>query len=287
MFFALLAPVIETPSRLETIIELQNIYAPSDTKTVFNLVIILFVIFVLPFICQPIGEILGALPLKKRTSPNFNGRAEGSLVDILVIHYTGMQDASSAINRLCDRQSRVGVHYLILENGLVLDLVEEDKRAWHAGEASWWGIKDINSRSIGIELINPGHEHGYQKFPEPQMKALIKLAKGILFRHPIEQRNIVGHADIAPRRRKDPGELFPWERLARAGIGLWPIEPEPAEEEVSEEKIKEMLHEFGYEIEDLKASIEAFQRHYRPSRVDGVADKETVGSLKALLEICD
>jgi N-acetylmuramoyl-L-alanine amidase len=212
-------------------------------------------------------------------SPNFNARPEGTPIDMLVIHYTGMQSAEAALARMCDPAAEVSAHYMIDEEGRVFPLVDEENRAWHAGASFWRGESGVNSRSIGIELVNPGHEFGYRPFPEAQMAALIELAKDILSRWPIPSRNVVGHSDIAPRRKQDPGELFDWRRLAEAGIGLWP-EPGKAEGDAAK-----LLTAYGYETEDLAASLTAFQRHFRPSLCDGVADAETLSLLDAVTAI--
>jgi N-acetylmuramoyl-L-alanine amidase len=216
-------------------------------------------------------------------SPNFEPRRAGP-VDMLVIHYTGMLDGPSALARLCDAAAKVSAHYLIEEDGSVFALVPEDRRAWHAGLSSWRGETDVNSRSIGIELVNPGHEFGYRPFPPAQIAALVELAKGILARHPIPPGNVVGHSDVAPARKQDPGELFPWQELAeRHGIGLWPCgEPVPVP---PEHVVAAGLDHAGYDTTDLPAAITAFQRHYRPWQVDGIADGETVGRLRALLKV--
>src|ERR1700712_4688040 len=151
-------------------------------------------------------------------SPNFDERT--SPVSMLVLHYTGMADAASAIARLTDPEAKVSAHYLIAEDGQIVRLVDETKRAWHAGRSHWRGIDNINSASVGIELVNPGHEFGYRPFPEAQIEALIPLVANIVQRHGITRGNVVGHSDIAPTRKQDPGELFPWNRLARRGPGL-------------------------------------------------------------------
>jgi len=200
-------------------------------------------------------------------SPNFGPR-NGQTVDMLVLHYTGMPSAAQALARLCDPAAEVSAHYLIDEDGAVHALVDEAMRAWHAGRSFWRGATDVNSRSIGIELVNPGHEFGYRPFPEAQIAALTELAQGILARHPIPAHNVVGHADVAPARKQDPGELFPWRRLAAAGIGLWPEPAEPIADAMA------ALAAFGYDIADPPAAVTAFQRHFRPARVDGVADEE-------------
>ena len=217
-------------------------------------------------------------------SPNFDPRPVGAVLDMMVLHYTGMPNANAALERLGDPASRVSAHYVIDEDGAVYRMVPEGARAWHAGAAFWRGSRDINARSIGIELVNPGHEHGYRPFAEAQMAALETLASGILERHAISPRNVVGHADVAPSRKKDPGELFDWARLARAGIGLWP--ETPATDVGPADAMLAMLDEYGYGIGDSKRAIEAFQRHFRPARVDGRADAETAGRLAGLLALC-
>lgn len=225
---------------------------------------------------------VGTLEVVDRPSPNHGERAVGVVVDILVIHYTGMADGASALEWLCRPSSRVSAHYLVEENGSVFHLVPEHRRAWHAGASSWRGHDDVNSRSIGIELVNPGHEFGYRAFPEPQIAALIALCHGILERHPIPPRNVVGHADVAPARKSDPGELFPWRRLAAEGIGLWPSPTDPqATDAVA------LLRAYGYT--DREATPEelttAFQRHFRPNRIDGVVDRDTLSRLSGLVEL--
>jgi len=211
------------------------------------------------------------------SSPNFDERPDGTPIDMLVIHYTGMQSAEAALQRLCDPAAKVSAHYVIDEDGAVIELVEEDKRAWHAGVAFWRGQTDINARSIGIELVNPGHEFGYRDFTEFQMAALETLAADILSRHAVPPRNVVGHSDVAPARKQDPGELFDWQRLAKAGIGLW---NEEGPEEISEgdgEGVEEMLATFGYDVTDPDAAMTAFQRHFGP----------LPGRLQALLDRCN
>ncbi len=222
--------------------------------------------------------------MSKNRSPNFTARPAGGVIDMVVLHYTGMADRSAALQRLCNPLSKVSAHYLIGEDGAIAALVPEEQCAWHAGEACWRGQSDINARSIGIELVNPGHEFGYRPFPEAQMQALEKLALEILARHAIPARNVVGHSDVAPRRKTDPGELFDWKRLAAKGIGLWP-DPGAGEgpDGPDEPEAAALLSQYGYEITDLSRTITAFQRHFRPARVDGTADGETAGLLRALL----
>jgi len=217
-------------------------------------------------------------------SPNFDNRPPATPIDMLVIHYTGMQSAFVALDRLCSPAAKVSAHYLIDEDGQVAPLVDEYKRAWHAGVAVWRGETDINARSIGVELVNPGHEFGYRNFPEIQMAALVDLATGIFARHPIAPRNVVGHSDVAPARKTDPGELFDWAALAQAGIGLWPGDGEPLG--VDEAQVLEWLAVYGYDTSNSAQAITAFQRHFRPQTLDGRADAETAGRLKALLVLC-
>ena len=224
----------------------------------------------------------------ERPSPNHNARPEGQAADILLLHYTGMESAEAALARLCDPAAEVSAHYCIDEDGTLYVMVPEARRAWHAGRASWAGENDINGRSIGIELVNPGHEFGYRAFPESQMARLIALAGEILGRHPIPPERVLGHSDVAPLRKEDPGELFDWPRLAAAGIGLWPEDP-PAPAEAppggpSETEVRAALARFGYGYldEDLPAVLRAFQRHFRPSAVTGEADAETAARLFAL-----
>ena len=216
-------------------------------------------------------------------SPNHGPRPDGAVVDMLVLHYTGMKDARSALDRMRDPAAAVSAHYMIDEDGAVLRLVDETRRAWHAGVAAWRGHDDINDRSIGIELVNPGHEFGYRPFPEPQMAALIELTGEIVERHPIPARNVVGHSDVAPTRKTDPGELFDWPRLAAAGVGLWPAAA--AEGEIG--RVPTTLAGYGYDTADPEAALRAFQRHFRPARIDGVADAQCAGLLAALLAAID
>jgi len=204
-----------------------------------------------------------------RLSPNYGPR-QSDIVDMLVIHYTGMESAQAALDRLCDADAQVSAHYLIDEDGTVYAFVDESRRAWHAGVSSWRGHADINSRSIGIELVNPGHEFGLRPFPDPQIESLMSLGRDVLIRHPIPARNVIGHSDIAPARKQDPGELFPWALLAQNGLGVWP----PAEP-VRDRPLIEALTLWGYDITDEKAAVAAFQRHFRPSRIDGGIDRET------------
>ena len=236
-----------------------------------------------------------------RPSPNFGPRAAAATIDMLVIHYTGMETAEAALDRLCDPAAQVSAHYLIDEDGTTWGLVDEAMRAWHAGDSVWKGETDVNSRSIGIELVNPGHEFGYRPFPEAQVAALIALAGDIVARHPIPPGNVVGHSDVAPARKRDPGELFEWRRLARAGIGRYPTRPSIAarldtgpygDEQVLLNEAQSLLAGIGYGIavtgrDDAAtaAVLAAFQRRYRPKRIDGRLDSETFLLIQAVAEL--
>ena len=228
-----------------------------------------------------------------RLSPNFDRRAAGQDVDILLLHYTGMKTAAAALARMTDPAAKVSAHYCIDEDGACTRLVDEEHRAWHAGVSAWRGEAGLNDRSIGIELVNPGHEFGYRPFPEAQMTCLIALCRDILGRHPIPSARVLGHADVAPLRKQDPGELFDWAALAAAGIGLWPGDPAPiAVPAVGE--AQDLLQRYGYEVprtgvldKETKAVLVAFQRHFRPGDVSGALDGETAARLKALLTLVD
>jgi N-acetylmuramoyl-L-alanine amidase len=214
-------------------------------------------------------------------SPNFDERSLP--ITMIVLHYTGMQDGPSALARLRDPAAKVSAHYLIEEDGTVCRLVAEEMRAWHAGRSHWRGITDINSASIGIEIVNPGHEWGYRPFTEQQIDALIPLVAAIKDRHGITRGNIVGHSDIAPARKRDPGELFPWYRLARLRLAL----PRPTRNLMDpmwpQAGFLLALERFGYDVSDPMAAIMAFQRRYRPELVDGEIDAECRMILLALL----
>ncbi|MCC7047935.1 MAG: N-acetylmuramoyl-L-alanine amidase [Alphaproteobacteria bacterium] len=224
-----------------------------------------------------------ALRIVERPSPNHGARRDGAAIDMLVLHYTGMTSAAAALERLCDARAEVSAHYLIDRHGIVYRLVPEERRAWHAGVACWAGERDVNSRSIGIELANPGHEFGYLDFPAQQMGALVELARAILARHKIPPHRVLAHSDVAPARKIDPGEKFDWRWLAAQGIGWWPApSAAPPADARDLATVQRALAAFGYAIEptgvtdDRTASvIRAFQRHFRPARVDGVADPET------------
>lgn len=214
-------------------------------------------------------------------SPNFDDRTLP--VTMLILHYTGMPDAASAIEWMTNPASKVSAHYCVTEDGQIIRMVDEDKRAWHAGLAYWRGITDVNSASVGIEIVNPGHEWGYRPFPEEQVSALIPLIAEIVKRYSITRGNIVGHSDVAPARKQDPGELFPWHRLARLRLAL----PRPTKNLMdphwSDGGFLLALERFGYDITDPVAAIRAFQRRYRPEMIDGIIDGECRSILLALL----
>jgi N-acetylmuramoyl-L-alanine amidase len=232
------------------------------------------------------------LELRERPSPNHGGRGEPPNlrpVNMLVLHYTGMQSAAAALDRLCDPEAQVSAHYLVEEDGALWRLVPEERRAFHAGISCWQGEENLNFVSIGVEIVNPGHEFGYRPFPDPQMAALELLCRDILGRHRIPPDRIVGHSDIAPERKADPGELFDWPRLARAGIGLWPP-PGPSLARRRGRGVGVMLRttaladlaRIGYCVTpgNEEPAIAAFQRRFRPERWDGLIDAETCGRLQ-------
>ncbi len=220
-----------------------------------------------------------------RPSPNHDARPDGAAVDVLLLHYTGMQSAEAALERLCDPTAKVSAHYLIDEDGRCFGLVEEGRRAWHAGRAEWRGAADVNGRSIGIELVNPGHEWGYRPFPPVQMARLAELCRAILARHPIPPRHVLGHSDVAPLRKEDPGELFDWAGLAAQGIGLWPQRAPERRPDEAEARRRLAAFGYGYLDEDFPAVLRAFQRHFRPEAVTGRLDAATAGRLDALCRL--
>ncbi len=246
--------------------------------------------------------------ITERPSPNFNDRRAG--IDMLVLHYTGMESAAAALRRLGDPAASVSAHYVVCEDGQVIRLVDEAARAWHAGVARWQGDADLNSRSIGIEIVNGGHDVPLQggrlpPYPQAQVEAVIALARDIIARHAIAQTRIVGHSDIAPARKRDPGEHFPWARLAAAGIGLWPdevpAEPEqgwppvigrglgPGDAGAAVARVRALLSAIGYAAgegaawdADLAMALTAFQRRWHPERVSGLAGHDTLMRLAAV-----
>jgi len=230
-------------------------------------------------------------------SPNFDARTAPP--SVVVLHYTGMRTGEEAIARLCDPEAKVSAHYVVEEDGRIFRLVPEERRAWHAGASFWRGRRNLNGDSIGIEIVNPGHEFGYRPFPDAQIASVIELVKDIRTRWTIEDRDIVGHADVAPARKEDPGELFPWKRLAEAGHGLWVEAPAAPGAPVGEGEegaavfaLQAGFTRLGYDLPpsgkfdgDTAAVVRAFQRHWRPERVDGIADGETRARLIALLRL--
>ena len=226
-----------------------------------------------------------ALRIVECRSPNHDARPEGVPIDILVLHYTGMRTAEEALARLCDPEAKVSAHYTIGRDGRVYRHVPEERRAWHAGVSWWAGERNVNARSIGIELVNPGHEFGYEPFPKPQISALLDLADGILARHPIPACRVVAHSDVAPARKMDPGELFPWPQLAEFGIGLWPeFSPFGHGNGVGNADFARLGYGLAPDVDvPFEAVVTAFQRHWRPSKVDGVLDDETAYRLGTLV----
>ncbi len=228
------------------------------------------------------------MTLIKKPSPNFDDRAAGKKIDILLLHYTGMISANAAIERLTNKQSKVSVHYVIDEDGAIYHLVDESKRAWHAGTSFWRGERDINSTSIGIEIVNPGHEFGYREFPPAQMQNVLHLSREIIKRHAIKPEFVLGHSDVAVGRKIDPGELFDWKFLSKNGVGIYPHTPMP----VAAPDIKTVqtwLRKFGYAIDvngvmddQTAAVLTAFQRHYCPESMGSGADAATIAALHAV-----
>jgi N-acetylmuramoyl-L-alanine amidase len=229
-------------------------------------------------------------------SPNHDPRLNDRSPDILLLHYTGMQSTEAALARLCDPQAEVSSHYLVFEDGAIWQLVPEARRARHAGVSSWEQSRDINSRSIGIEIGNPGHAYDYPEFPARQMEAVVRLCRDIVMRHRIRSDRVLGHSDVAPSRKQDPGEKFPWRVLHDAGVGLW-VEPDPLADKAAKPsaaphilELQRALARYGYGIEATSTYdhvtaevVTAFQRHFRPRRVDGIADGSTIATLDRLL----
>ena len=231
-------------------------------------------------------------------SPNHSERKEGRTPDLILLHYTGMGTAGGALDWLCRAESQVSSHYFVHEDGRVIQLVPEERRAWHAGKSLWQGQADINSLSIGIEIANAGHPGGLPDFPDVQVEAVIELCRDCGQRWAIAPERVLGHSDVAPVRKVDPGEKFPWARLAAAGVGHW-VEPAPItggrffqKGDVGQpiEALQSMLSLYGYGTEitgefstKLEGDVEAFQRHFRPERVDGIADFSTIDTLHRLL----
>jgi len=215
------------------------------------------------------------LNILSHPSPHFDERQLP--VDMLVLHYTDMPNTTEVVQWFQHPNSRVSAHYLIDEDGSLYQFVDEDKRAWHAGQSFWQGVTDINSCSIGIELANPGHSHGYQVFPDAQIQAFLQLAQDIQTRWAIPAARILAHSDIAPTRKQDPGHLFPWKTLAKEGLGLWPEEATPACDLLT------ALAQIGYDMTSPVHTITAFQRRFQPHKLDGIPDEETHALVQGLL----
>ena len=231
--------------------------------------------------------------MKSYLSPNSNDRDPAIPLRYIVLHYTGMKTGAAALQRLCDPAAEVSAHYLVHETGTVVQLVDETKRAWHAGQSWWRGITDMNSASIGIELVNPGHQHGYRPFPAVQIDSLITLLRDIIQRHNMNARTcLLAHSDIAPERKEDPGELFPWQKLAEQGLGLWPDNAPHDITEISDLVVQERLRSIGYNCStsgdydrQTRACLLAFQRRFHPENLTGTPEAETLRRLVAVSKI--
>jgi N-acetylmuramoyl-L-alanine amidase len=234
-------------------------------------------------------------------SPNCDERKGGRPPDMILLHYTGMATGEAALARLCAGDSKVSCHYVVFEDGRIVQCVPEELRAWHAGVSSWAGDTDINSCSIGVEIVNPGHEFDYRNYPLRQVAAVISLCKSIITRRgPISSDRILAHSDVAPARKQDPGEKFSWDLMSESGIGHW-VRPaplnldgptlKPGDHGDAVTRLQRTLHTYGYGIEETgnyddatREVVIAFQRHFRQARVDGVADASTLLTLRALVE---
>jgi len=245
----------------------------------------------------PMQEFATDSILVQQVTPSPNHDARALELDILLLHYTGMTSTAEAIQRLCDPASKLSSHYVVEEHGRIVQLVPETRRAWHAGQSSWEGVGDINSRSIGIEIGNPGHSFDYPDFPEAQVAAVIALCRDIVARHRLRADRVLAHSDVAPQRKVDPGEKFPWARLHHAGVGAWVtpssigpdagLGPGDCGPEIAD--LQAALCGYGYGIEATgaydartEAVVTAFQRHFRTARIDGRADQSTIETLRAL-----
>ena len=240
-----------------------------------------------------------SLRVREWLSPNCDARPEGAAIDMIVLHYTGMPTAAAALARLRDRAARVSSHYVVEEDGAIWRLVPEAAQAWHAGDSFWRGRTALNDRSVGVEIVNPGHEHGYRDFPVLQLAAVCDLCLEILARHRVPARNVVGHSDIAPERKEDPGERLDWAGLARNGVGLWPEgvpdlgTGDPVRDAARLRDVRAALATIGYRVAPegaldpaLAAVLRAFQRHWRPEAVTGQADSGTLVRLLAVARMC-
>lgn len=227
------------------------------------------------------------MTIEELPSPNFDDR-KGVKPSLIILHYTGMETAEGALTRLTDPAAKVSAHYTVDEDGTIYRHVDEAMRAWHAGHSFWRGESDINAHSIGIEIVNPGHEWGYRPFTGHQMKSLTALCKDIMARHGIEDEDVLGHSDVAPARKQDPGEYFPWHELANHGIGVWPSPSDEDAVKAAANNVERALHDCGYDPRvKLRDKLTAFQRHYVPEAFvnghAGEADSLTRVRLYALL----
>jgi N-acetylmuramoyl-L-alanine amidase len=234
-----------------------------------------------------------------RPSPNHSERKDGRRPDMILLHYTGMPEAGEALERLCAQGSEVSAHYFVYEDGRIVQMVPESRRAWHAGESVWAGETDINSCSIGIEIVNPGHDYGYVDFPKRQIAAVTALCRGIQTRHSIQSTRVLAHSDVAPARKRDPGERFPWRTLWDSGVGHWaksaPIKDGGqllalGDRGDAVSTMQDLLSQYGYGVaingiydSVMHDLVTAFQRHFRQERVDGVTDESTRTTLRDLL----
>jgi len=222
-------------------------------------------------------------------SPNFDDRRLP--ISLLILHYTGMETAAAALKHMRDPQAKVSAHYMVAENGDIFQLVDEKHRAWHGGVSFWAGESDINSASIGIEIVNGGHDFGLPEYLGAQIEALTDLCKGILRRHNIPKTGVLGHSDIAPTRKQDPGEKFPWQVLAKAGIGFWPTLSASSDQPVlTAAALRQALGRIGYHVEDalpMDALIRAVQRRYRSAKIDGKIDGQTSKIIKGLVKFSE
>jgi len=234
-----------------------------------------------------------------RPSPNYSDRKSDQRPDMIVLHYTGMSDAEAALERLCAAESQVSAHYFVYEDGRIVQMVPENRRAWHAGVSSWAGESDINSCSIGIEIANPGHDYGYPDFPKRQIAAVTALCRGIQTRNTISPERVLAHSDVAPARKQDPGEKFPWRTLSDSGVGHW-VKPARivdgglllslGDRGDAVAAMQESLRKYGYGVtasgtydSATHDVVKAFQRHFRPERIDGVTDESTRATLLELI----
>jgi len=225
--------------------------------------------------------------VKTLYSPNYSkNKRKDRDIKFIVIHYTGMQSKVASVKRLLSKRHKVSCHYLIDQKGIVIKMVEENKVAWHAGKSKWKNFNNLNKNSIGIELVNKGHEFGYEKFSDVQIRKLINLCLHLKKKYKIKNSNVLGHSDIAPLRKKDPGEKFPWRKLYKKQLGIWFKNLKLKPQKISDEKVKKLffrnLFKIGYRYfkknkrvgQDVFL-IKAFQRRFLPNKVSGIIDQKT------------